>query len=108
MPQPVDIAAQFEPIHLRALPQFPREVRRWLIEFRKLDHLKLRITRDAAALKIADPPRLENPGALSRLPISALGIHAAVQRKILWVQLEDAQATKEDAVGIEELIIIDL
>ena len=90
------------------MPQFAREVRGRLIEFRKLHHLKLRVARDGCTLKIANPAGLQNPGVLLWFPGSARSVDAAAQRKILRVELKDAQAAEEDAVGVEELIVINL
>src|ERR1700733_14494817 len=106
MPQSIDVSPQLEPIHLRALPHFSREVGGRLIELGKCDHVELRISRHLAALEIPNPAGFENPGALLRFPGGARSVDSAIQSESFGIELKDGKPAKEAAVGVIDLIII--
>src|SRR5262249_51847007 len=104
----MDIVAQLVIIHLRGLPHFFLEVAGYFIHLRKRADVKLAEVGDRVTIERTLPSFFEHPLLQAFFPMRAHGIDSPRDLKGMRVQLKSRDAPKLVAIGIIELVVINL
>ena len=99
---------QFLVVHLAVLLYFLFEIAGSLRKLGKRGDLELPVIPHGRTVQRTFPAALVFPAVKVVSPAGAVGMDAATHREVLLVQLEHADVAELIAVGIEELVVVDI
>ena len=108
MLQVADVAAQLFVIHLGILLHFLLEIRRRLGKIGEGGHVEHPVVGHGRDVERAFPALFVNPAIQIVGPVGAVGVDAARDGEAGGVELKDGDVAELVAIGIEELVVVDV
>ncbi len=106
--QVANVATQFLIVHLGVLLHFLLEIGRCLRQFGEGSDVERVVVGDGGDVERAIPSLLVDPAIQIVGPVRALGVNAAGDCKRGAVELENGDIAELVAVGIEELVVVNV